>query len=138
MTEHDDQPGDTIIWITGATRGIGAGLVRQCPYAGATMINACFQPLHSLDNATQKSGSPRRNLGRATALLYTVSCWRRARFSRASCRWPPQRNGKSRSRASSVLIIRRQLSPGQSREINHLAGGWSFGEGQPPGCPPDE
>jgi hypothetical protein len=30
-----------------------------------------------------------------------------------------------------VLIIRRQLSPDQSREINHLAGGWSFGEGQP-------
>ena len=32
--------------------------------------------------------------------------------------------------ASSVLIMRRQLSPDQSREINHLAGGWSFGEGQ--------
>jgi len=29
-----------------------------------------------------------------------------------------------------MLIIRRQLSPDQSREINHLAGGWSFGEGQ--------
>jgi NAD(P)-dependent dehydrogenase (short-subunit alcohol dehydrogenase family) len=44
MTEHEeqrgDQPGDTIIWITGATKGIGAGLVRQCPYRGATIINA--------------------------------------------------------------------------------------------------
>jgi hypothetical protein len=37
------------------------------------MINACFQPLHSLDSATQKSRSPRRNLGRATALLYTAA-----------------------------------------------------------------
>ena len=40
------------------------------------MTKACFQPLHSLDSATQKSRSPRRNLGRATALLYTVSGWR--------------------------------------------------------------
>ncbi len=53
------------------------------------MTNACFQPLHTLDSATQKSRSPRRNLGRATVLLYTVSGWRRARFSRASWRWPP-------------------------------------------------
>ena len=30
---------------------------------------------------------------------------------------------KSRSRWSSVLIMRQQLSPDQSREINHLASG---------------
>ena len=52
----------------------------------------------------QKSRSPRRNLGRATVLLYTASCWRRARFSRASWRGPPQRNGQRRSRWS-VLIM---------------------------------
>jgi benzil reductase ((S)-benzoin forming) len=30
---------DTIIWITGATDGIGAELARQVPYAGARIIN---------------------------------------------------------------------------------------------------
>ena len=33
--------------------------------------------------------------------------WRKARFSRASWRWTPQRNGKSRSRRSSVVIMER-------------------------------
>jgi hypothetical protein len=29
-----------------------------------------------------------------------------------------------------VVIMRRPFSPDQSREINHLVGGWRFGEGQ--------
>ena len=98
--------------------------------SGATMTNACFQPLHSLDSATQKSRSPRRSLGRATVLLYTVSCWRRARFSRASWRWPPQRNGRSRSRWSRRMIIGLGLCPDHGRQINHLPVGRDFGEGQ--------
>ena len=30
---------DTIIWITGATDGIGAELAKQAPYPGARIIN---------------------------------------------------------------------------------------------------
>src|SRR5438034_5385914 len=47
---------------------------------------------------TQKRRSLRRSLGRRAILLYTASCWRKARFSRASCRRPSHRNGRSRSR----------------------------------------
>jgi hypothetical protein len=69
------------------------------------------------------------------ALLYTVSLWRRVRFSRASYRWPPQRKGKSRSRWSRRVIIKLGFSPDQSREINHLPTGWSFDDGQPASPP---
>jgi NAD(P)-dependent dehydrogenase (short-subunit alcohol dehydrogenase family) len=31
--------GDSIVWITGATQGIGAALARSVPYAGARVIN---------------------------------------------------------------------------------------------------
>ena len=30
---------DTIIWITGATQGLGSGLARTCPYQNAHVIN---------------------------------------------------------------------------------------------------
>lgn len=33
------QASDTIIWISGATQGIGLELARHCPYEGATIIN---------------------------------------------------------------------------------------------------
>src|SRR5260370_3704012 len=77
-----------------------------------------------------KSRSVVRNFGRVTDLLYTASCWCKARFSRASCRWPPQRNGRSRSTWSRSPTIEMGFSPDQSRQINHLAAGRSFGEGQ--------
>ncbi len=35
---RSEQP-DTIVWISGATSGIGAALARQCPYENATIIN---------------------------------------------------------------------------------------------------
>jgi hypothetical protein len=41
---------------------------------------------------TQKRRSVAVSLGRAAALLYTATRWGRARFSRTSWRWPPQRN----------------------------------------------
>src|SRR5215475_7585888 len=59
-----------------------------------------------------------------------VSCWRKARFSSASCRWSPKRKGKSRSKWSRRVIIERGLLPDQGRQINRLRGGWGFGEGQ--------
>lgn len=31
---------ETIVWITGATSGIGAALARTCPHAGAEIVNA--------------------------------------------------------------------------------------------------
>jgi benzil reductase ((S)-benzoin forming) len=33
------QMSDTLIWITGATQGIGLGLARHAPYPGATIVN---------------------------------------------------------------------------------------------------
>ncbi len=73
--------------------------------SGATITRASLHSVHTLDSQTQKSRSLLRSLGRLAVLLYTASCWRRARFSRASCRWPPQRNGQRRSKWSSVLIM---------------------------------
>ncbi len=73
--------------------------------SGATIMRASLHPVHILDSQIQKSRSLLRSFGRLAVLLYTASCWRRARFSRARCRWPSQRNGKSRSRWSSVLVM---------------------------------
>src|SRR5207253_6350448 len=61
-----------------------------------------------------------RSLGRAVVLLYTASCCRRARFSTASWRWPPKRNGRSRSTWSKRVIIEPEFSPDQRRQINDL------------------
>jgi benzil reductase ((S)-benzoin forming) len=36
--------GDTIVWISGATSGIGAALARHCPYEGATIVNLSRRP----------------------------------------------------------------------------------------------
>ncbi len=38
----------------------------------------------------------------------------------------PTEEREESEQGSSVLIMRRQLSPDQSREINHFAGGWSL------------
>jgi len=38
----------TVIWIAGATSGIGAALVRQCPLDGAEIVNASRRPHESL------------------------------------------------------------------------------------------
>ena len=62
--------------------------------SGATITRAALHPVHTLDRQIQKSRSRRRSFGRFAVLLYTASCWRKARFSRASWRWPPPRNGK--------------------------------------------
>jgi hypothetical protein len=65
--------------------------------SGATITRGALHPVHTLDRQTQKSRSLLRSFGRFAVLLYTASYWRKARFSRASWRWPPQRNGKRRS-----------------------------------------
>jgi len=45
-------------------------------------------------------------------------------------RWPPQKNGSSRSRWSRRVTIEPGLCQDQSRQINDLPGGRGFGEGQ--------
>jgi benzil reductase ((S)-benzoin forming) len=35
---------DTLIWISGATAGVGAGLARSVPYLGARIINLSRHP----------------------------------------------------------------------------------------------
>src|SRR5437899_1597336 len=73
--------------------------------SAVTMTRGCLHPAQTLASPTQKNRSAARSLGRVIVLLYTASCWCKARFSRASWRWPPQRNGKRRSRWSSRVII---------------------------------
>jgi hypothetical protein len=68
----------------------------------------------------QKRRSVARSLGRAVVLLYTASCCRSARFSTASWRWPPKRNGRRRSTWSKRVIIEPRFSPDQRRQINDL------------------
>jgi len=121
------------------TRGLPESLA-QCPrkrrrcqrstVSGVTMMRACLHPAHIWDKQTQKSRSLRCSFGRLSVFLYTASCWRKARFSRARWRWLPHRTGRSRSRWSRRVIIELGLSPDQSRRINHLLAGRSFGEGQ--------
>src|SRR2546427_6406751 len=88
--------------------------------AGATITRDCRHPVQTLASPTQKRRSIVRSLGRGFVLLYTASWWRKARFSRASWRWPPQRNGRSRSRLSKRVIIEPRFSPDQRRQINDL------------------
>jgi hypothetical protein len=75
-----------------------------------------LHPAQTLAGQTQKS----RNLGRRAILLYMASCWRQARFSRASWRSPVQRTGRSRRRWSRRVIIEPRFSPNQGRQINGL------------------
>jgi len=58
--------------------------------SGVTIRRGCLHPAQTLASQTQKRRSILRSLGRVAALVYTSSCWRKARFSRASWRWPPQ------------------------------------------------
>ena len=41
---------ETIVWITGATKGLGAGLVRACPYEDAHIFNASRSEHPDLEN----------------------------------------------------------------------------------------
>src|SRR5438132_6483689 len=88
--------------------------------SGVTITRGRLHPAQTLASPTQKRRSVVRSLGRGAVLLYTASCWRKARFSRASWRWPPQRNGRSRSRWSKRVIIEPRFSPDQRRQINDL------------------
>jgi short-subunit dehydrogenase len=41
---------DTLIWISGASSGIGAGLARHHPFPGARVINLDIQPADGIEN----------------------------------------------------------------------------------------
>src|SRR6266478_2886754 len=88
--------------------------------SAVTITRGCLHPAQTLASPTQKRRSVVRSLGRAVVLLYTASCCRRARFSTASWRWPPKRNGRSRSTWSKRVIIEPRFSPDQRRQINDL------------------
>ena len=88
--------------------------------SGVTITRGRLHPAQTLASPTQKRRSVVRSLGRGAVLLYTASWWRKARFSRASWRWPPQRTGRSRSRWSKRVIIEPRFSPDQRRQINDL------------------
>jgi len=60
--------------------------------------------------------------------LAHVAC--KARFSRASWRWPPQRNGRRRSRWSRRVIIELVIVAGSELTVHPLARRRRFGEGQ--------
>src|SRR5258708_24925014 len=50
--------------------------------SGVTMARGCLHPAQTLASPTQKNRSAVRSLGRVIVLLYTASCWCKARFSR--------------------------------------------------------
>ena len=52
MNEQCGGACDTIVWITGATQGLGSGLARTCPYEGAHVINLSRSPHPDLENVT--------------------------------------------------------------------------------------
>src|SRR5881397_404703 len=87
--------------------------------SAVTITRGRLHPAQTLASQIQKRRSVVRSLGRAVVLLYTASCCRRARFSTASWRWPPKRNGRSR-RWSKRVIIEPRFSPDQRRQINDL------------------
>ncbi|MEU7815163.1 SDR family NAD(P)-dependent oxidoreductase [Pseudonocardia sp. NPDC049154] len=49
---------DTVVWITGGTRGLGAGLLETCPYPGARIINASRSPRPEVENVAFDLGDP--------------------------------------------------------------------------------
>src|SRR5437667_562417 len=88
--------------------------------SAVTITRGCLHPAQTLASPIQKRRSVVRSLGRGVVLLYTASCCRRARFSTASWRWPPKRNGRRRSTWSKRVIIEPRFSPDQRRQINDL------------------
>ena len=52
MSEQCGATRDTIVWITGATQGLGSGLARTCPHANAHVINLSRSPHPDLENVT--------------------------------------------------------------------------------------
>ena len=98
--------------------------------SAVTITRGCLHPAQTLASPTQKRRSVVRSLGRAVVLLYTASCCRRARFSTASWRWPPKRNGRSRSTWSKRGDHRAEILSGSAPTDQRLAAGRGFGEGQ--------
>ena len=65
--------------------------------SGFTMIKAPRQFFQVIESHIQNRRSPFRSRGRGQCRLYTASCWRRARFSKAIS---PRLPGKMRRRIS--------------------------------------
>ena len=96
------------------------------------MTNACFQPLHRLDSATEKqpvaAAQPRPghrppvHAGGSPAQGEVLEAPAVAAAEEREEAEQVQQRGDHETAP---------FFPDQSREINHLAGGWSFGEGQP-------
>jgi hypothetical protein len=89
--------------------------------SGVTITRGCLNPAQTLASPTQKRRSVVRSLGRAAAPLNTASCWRRARFSRASWRWPAAQEREEPEQVEQEGDHRAGLSPDQSELINRLA-----------------
>jgi hypothetical protein len=83
-------------------------IVREVAGEGAAQVPFAEDP----DPAghTQKRRSLRRTLGRRAILLYTASCWRKARFSRASCR----------RAVTQTTTPTTRVTPGENRGSIHL------------------
>lgn len=50
MTASDSGSADTLVWITGASKGVGAGLSRTVPFDGARVINLSRSEAPGLEN----------------------------------------------------------------------------------------
>jgi benzil reductase ((S)-benzoin forming) len=49
---------DSLVWISGATTGLGSGLARTCPYQNARIINLSRSPHPDLDNVSFDLADP--------------------------------------------------------------------------------
>ena len=98
--------------------------------SGATITMAALHPVQTLASPTHRRRSARRSRGRVTVLLYTASWWRKARFSRANCRGPPQRKREEAEQVEKCGDHGARFSSGQGRRSIALATGRGFGEGQ--------
>src|SRR5262245_1195726 len=60
---------------------------RRCHHrtvSGGTNTRGCLHPVQTLARTIHQRQSVGRSLGRGAVRLYTASCWRKARFSKAS------------------------------------------------------
>jgi hypothetical protein len=73
--------------------------------SGCTTIKAVRHSCHAVASRTQKSRSVGRRCGRVRVRFKAASCWRRAKFSRATARCPRQISPMDRRRTTIVVSM---------------------------------
>ena len=90
---------DTLLWISGATSGIGAAMARTCPYADAEIVNLSRSRHAELPSIPLDLTDP-ATWGAAVDDFTTRLAGVPRRAGRSSCTTPSTTAGRSRARAS--------------------------------------